>query len=170
MTNLRILRLLLRRGAKPNQVFDQKTSWEYALLAIDHLLANRIETPKHWTEPLIVLLEHGVNPNQYMDDGDSALMVVCRNIDEDHWLLDGRKGLIEALIRGGAKMEQDELKWVGKHCGKQIRTFLEKTLAEIQISSSRLVKTDLWEDFRKLPPIVIDLQSTLRALRPIVRS
>jgi len=143
MPNLGILRLLLRRGSKPNEVFDQKTSWEYALLAIDHLLGNCIETPKNWTEPLIVLLEHGAIPNQCMDDSDSALMVVCRNIHEDNWLLDGTKGLIEALIRGGVKMEQDELEWVGKYCGQQIRTFLEKTLEEIQISSSRVIETDL---------------------------
>jgi NACHT domain len=138
-----ILRLLLGRGAKPNEVFDEKTSWEYALLAMDHLLGNCIETPKNWTEPLMVLLEHGAIPNQSMGDSVSALMVVSRQLDEDNWLLDGAKELIKALIHGGVEMEQDELQWVGRRCGQKIRTFMEKTLEEIQSSSSSVVEAGL---------------------------
>jgi hypothetical protein len=128
--NLDILRLLLRHGAKPNEVFDEKTSWEYALLAIDHLVSNCIKTPKNWTEPLMALLEHGAIPNRETVDSDSALTVISRYLDEDNWLLDGTKGLIKALIHGGVEMEQDELEWVGKCCGQKIRTFIEKTLEE----------------------------------------
>jgi hypothetical protein len=141
--NLDILRLLLRHGAKPNEVFDEKTSWEYALLAIDHLLNRYIETPENWTEPLMILLEHGAIPNRRMGDVESALMVVSREVNEDMWLLDGTKELIKALIHGGVGMEQDELKWVDKHCGPKIRKFMEKTLEEIQSSSSRVVEAGL---------------------------
>jgi hypothetical protein len=141
--NLDILRLLLRRGAKPNEIFDEKTSWEYALLAIDHLLSECRETPKNWTEPLMVLLEHRAIPNRCMGDRDSALMVVSRHLDEDNWLLDGVKGLIKALIHRGVEMEQDELEWVGTCCGQKIRNFMEKNLEEIQSSSSRVVETGL---------------------------
>ncbi|KAH6678321.1 hypothetical protein B0J14DRAFT_582438 [Halenospora varia] len=141
--NLDILRLLLRRGAKPNEVFDDKTSWEYALLTIDHLLNNGIKTPTNWTGPLMVLLEHGAIPNQRMRGSDSALMVVSNHLDGDKWLLDGAKGLIKALIHGGVEMDQGELEWVGTWCGQKIRAFMEKTLEEIQSSSSRIVETGL---------------------------
>lgn len=143
MPNLDILRILLRCGANPNEIFDEKTGWEYALLAIDHLLGDVIETPKNWTEPLMVLLEHGVIPNQRVGESDSTLMIVCRNVHKDKWLLDGTKELIESLIRGGVEMEQDELKWVGRCCGQEIRTFMDKKLEEMQSSSSRVVDTGL---------------------------
>ncbi len=93
------------------------------------------------SEPLLVLLEHGAILSQRKDHSD--LMVVCRNIRSNEWPLHGIKGLLEALIDGGAKMDQDSLKWVGDRCGQKIRKFLEKKLEEIDISSSRISETDL---------------------------
>jgi hypothetical protein len=128
--NLDTLRLLLKHGANPNEVFDEKTSWEYALLAIDHLVANCRETPKNWTGPLMVLLEHGAVPNRETVHSDSALTVISKYLDEEDWLLAGTKELVKALIHCGLDMEQDQLKWVGEDCGQTIRRFIEKTQEE----------------------------------------
>jgi hypothetical protein len=141
MPNLDILRLLLKHGAKPNEVFDEKTSWGFALLAVEHFLMNYRGLPKIWTQPLLVLLEHRAIPNKHTDHSDSDLMIVCNGIDETNWLLDdGTKKLLEALIRGGVNMDEDELKLVGEYCGQQIRTFLEEKIQEMHIWIS---ETDL---------------------------
>ncbi|KAN0102725.1 hypothetical protein V8E51_011038 [Hyaloscypha variabilis] len=130
LPNLDILRLLLGHGANPNEVFDEKTSWEYALLAMDHLANNCRKPPKNWTEPLMILLENGAIPNRETVDSASALMVISRHVDEDKWLLDGTKELVKALIHRGLEMEQDEMEWVGKHCGQEVRRFIQKTQEE----------------------------------------
>jgi hypothetical protein len=129
--SLDILRLILRHGANPNEVFDEKTSWEYALLAMNHLvlLHHCREPPKNWTKPLMVLLEHGAIPNRETVNSESALVVISMHLDEDNWLLDGTKELVKALIHCGLDMEQDELEWVGKDSPK-IRSFIEKTQEE----------------------------------------
>ncbi|KAH8659274.1 hypothetical protein BGZ60DRAFT_544318 [Tricladium varicosporioides] len=141
--DLVILQLLLRRGANPNEVFDRKTSWEYALLAINHLLDNCKKMPKNWTEPLMVLLEHGAIPNQYTDDGESVLEVVSKHLDEDTWLLDGTKELIRALIHRGLRMKQETLEWVGVDNGQQIKIFIEKTQEEKHGVYSGVIETGL---------------------------
>ena len=132
--NMDVLRLLLRHGAKPNEVFDEKTSWEYALLAIEHLVHNCIETPKNWTEPLMVLLEHGAIPNRKTVYSDSALMVISGFLDEDNWDIYTTKALIKALIYAGLEMGEDGLEWVGECCGQKERIFIEKTLEEYRAS------------------------------------
>jgi hypothetical protein len=78
-----MVRLLIESGADLNQVFENRTAWQYALESlkvlcsgppIDMVTESKRNLSKHpldWVSALILLVKHGADPNAYIDNRSS---------------------------------------------------------------------------------------------------
>lgn len=133
-----ICRLLLKHGAQPNEIYGGQTSWEYALKATGFCeTVDGLWPQEGWALPLLLLVEHGADPNYVVGDYENLglpLYIVIgfiRRDARDTWDEDGSKDLVKALVARGGRLLDEDLH--GTH--GFVRKLIQKTTREMGGSS-----------------------------------